>query len=1031
MITDYKTISLMKKIASIFSSMFFTGLLVVIFTIAIAYATFIENDYGTITAKILVYNALWFEILLLVLCINLIASVFTHNLIGKKRWAGVILHFSFVIIFIGSALTRYIGYEGTMHIREGASSNNLISESTFVTVKAQTNGQEIIKEKQVMFSPYTANRYSENLEIAGQKVSVKNINYVPSAEEVLVADPNGSSIVSVLAVADESNRTDFLLNPGDVKSLGNVAFTFEKQEVIKGISFYLTSGKLFAKASDSVSVMEMMDQEPVVFAPGTEIEINTQNAYTVGNVSFAVKQYLSKGLSKLNYVGNQNGSANLDAIQAEVTIGNTSKVVNVFGTKGLVGNDYITSINGVNVAVSYGSKLIELPFSIYLKDFQLDRYPGSNSPSSFASEVILKSQDIEKPFRIYMNNILKYNGFRFFQSSYDPDEKGTILSVNSDALGTTVTYIGYLLMALGMVWIFFNKNSRIKALIKASAKLREERKKLFVILILGMFLGFSTNAQNQKINKEHISEFSELIVLSPKGRIEPVNTLASEVLRKVAKKNNWEGLSSAEVFLDMHANPEKWKNIPIIKVGNSDLRNMLNARGNYISFNGLFNPANGSYKLNQVVNNAYGKNANQRNKYDKEVINVDERANIMMQVFMGDYLTIFPVPNDENHKWISVRDANLLGQEGEAFAKTTISSYLSAIQNKDVASANILLDKLKEYQKSTGAEVIPTLAKIKSEVLYNNLNIFSKLSKVYMLLGLIMLVISLFPVFKPTVKLTVLKKVSLSVVFILFIIHSFGLGLRWYISGHAPWSNGYESMVFVSWATCLAGLIFANRSEITLSMTTILAGLTLLVAGFSWMSPEITNLVPVLKSYWLIVHVAVIVSSYGFLGVGALLGLLNLLLMIFRSKSNAARVDLTLKELVNIIDIALIIGLIMVTLGSFLGGVWANESWGRYWGWDPKETWALVTVLVYTFISHMHKIPGFKGNFAKSAAALVGFSSVLMTYFGVNYYLSGLHSYAQGEPAPVPTGVYVAVVLVFMTVIAAYFSNRNVKEIKN
>jgi cytochrome c-type biogenesis protein CcsB len=194
------------------------------------------------------------------------------------------------------------------------------------------------------------------------------------------------------------------------------------------------------------------------------------------------------------------------------------------------------------------------------------------------------------------------------------------------------------------------------------------------------------------------------------------------------------------------------------------------------------------------------------------------------------------------------------------------------------------------------------------------------------------------------------------------------------------------------------------------------------------MSPEITPLVPVLKSYWLIVHVAIITSSYGFLGVGALLGAMNLILIILRNKNNAGRINMTIKELTNIIDITLIIGLIMVTLGSFLGGVWANESWGRYWGWDPKETWALVTVLVYTFISHMHKIPGFKGHFALSTAALVGFGSVLMTYFGVNYYLSGLHSYAQGDPPPIPNGVYVALVVVFVLIIAAFFADKQNKE---
>ncbi len=272
-----------------------------------------------------------------------------------------------------------------------------------------------------------------------------------------------------------------------------------------------------------------------------------------------------------------------------------------------------------------------------------------------------------------------------------------------------------------------------------------------------------------------------------------------------------------------------------------------------------------------------------------------------------------------------------------------------------------------------------------------------------------------------------LKKSAFYFILLLFIAETAGLGIRWYISDHAPWSNGYESMVFISWATCLGGLIFGKRSEITLSLTTVLAGLTLMVAGMSWMSPEITNLVPVLKSYWLIVHVAVITASYGFLGISALLGFLNLILMILRNKKNKARVNFTIKELVNITQIAMLIGLLMITIGSFLGGVWANESWGRYWGWDPKETWALVTVLVYTFIGHMHKIPGFRGNFAISTAAVLGISSVLMTYFGVNYYLSGLHSYAQGEPAPIPTGVYIAVAVVFVVILGAFMSEKNMK----
>jgi cytochrome c-type biogenesis protein CcsB len=267
-------------------------------------------------------------------------------------------------------------------------------------------------------------------------------------------------------------------------------------------------------------------------------------------------------------------------------------------------------------------------------------------------------------------------------------------------------------------------------------------------------------------------------------------------------------------------------------------------------------------------------------------------------------------------------------------------------------------------------------------------------------------------------------KMAFGLVSGLFLIHTAGLGIRWYISEHAPWSNGYETLLYISWATCMAGLIFSKRSPMTLAVTTILSAISLFVAGMSWMSPELTNLVPVLKSYWLVIHVAVITASYGFFAVAALLGVLNLVLMILQTPFYNERIKYTIKELVLIIQIAFIVGLFLITIGAFLGGVWANESWGRYWGWDPKETWAMVTILVYAFIVHMDKIPGFRGPFAVSFASVLGLGSVLMTFFGVNYYLSGLHSYAQGDPAPVPTGVYIGVILVILLSLAAWISYR-------
>jgi len=271
--------------------------------------------------------------------------------------------------------------------------------------------------------------------------------------------------------------------------------------------------------------------------------------------------------------------------------------------------------------------------------------------------------------------------------------------------------------------------------------------------------------------------------------------------------------------------------------------------------------------------------------------------------------------------------------------------------------------------------------------------------------------------------MTFITKSALGLLGLFFLAHTLGLALRWYISGHAPWSNGFESMTYIAWATVLAGFIFSKQSPITLASTSILAGLILFVAHLSWMNPQITNLVPVLNSYWLSIHVSMITASYGFLGLSALLGFITLLLFIAKNEKNDRQISLSIKELNAINEMSLMIGLAMLTVGNFLGGVWANESWGRYWSWDPKETWALVTIIVYAVVLHLRFIKSIYNDFNYSVISLMAFTSVLMTYFGVNYYLAGMHSYAKGDPVPIPDFVPISYAIVFVIIIFA-FRNR-------
>jgi len=931
----------MKKIISFISSMFFTVLLLMMFAISIAYATFIENDYGTDTAQALIYQAWWFELLLLIGVINLTGSVIRYKLVSRKKWAILMFHLAFILIIIGAGVTRYWGFEGSMHIREGESTNKVVSEATYIDLKANVSGSEVRNLTKVKFTPNTNNHYKETIQIGGKEVTVENELFVPNATETSVPDASGTPQPSLV-------------------------------------------------------------QMPV----GA-------------------------------------GQSGMDAFTAIITSGSETRRVNVFGINGGVSEPEPVIINGINLSLSYGSAVRELPFSIHLRDFQLERYPGSMSPSSYASEITLKdpSSSVERPFRIFMNNILKYQGYRFFQSSFDQDEMGTVLSVNQDYWGTMISYLGYFFMTLGMAFTVFSKSSRFQTLIRLSSKLQAKRQtvKIFTIGLVLTGLSWSGNlvygAGNSAAKEKHIDAFGELLVQDHQGRIEPLSTLASDLLRKIAKKDNWDGMPAVEFFLEMSANPDKWKTVPLVKVGHSDLAKTLGASNGFVSFRQMFDEA-GNYRLNELVQQAYNKKQTLRNKLDKEIMNVDERVNICYQIFKGDFLKIFPVPNDERKTWVTSSTLPQTMKKEEAdFAGNILNmyyeSYFQAEASGNWSKPDENLGYIKKFQRTYGADIIPSSTKISMEILYNEWNIFGKLAKIYALLGFVLLIIHFMLIFKSGKGLSKYINIGTILIAVAFLCYTLGLTARWYISGHAPWSNGYETMIYVGWATSLSGFIFMRRSPITLAVTTLLASIILFVAGMSWMNPEITNLVPVLKSYWLVVHVAIITASYGFFAMGALLGMLNLVLLILRNKKNNQKISFTILEVSYIVEMALIIGLFMLTIGSFIGGVWANESWGRYWGWDPKETWALVTVLVYSIILHLRKVPGLKSTFALNSLALVGLSSVLMTFFGVNYYLSGMHSYGAGDPPPIPNGLYVAIVVVFGLIVGAWYAeekNGNISD---
>jgi cytochrome c-type biogenesis protein CcsB len=389
----------------------------------------------------------------------------------------------------------------------------------------------------------------------------------------------------------------------------------------------------------------------------------------------------------------------------------------------------------------------------------------------------------------------------------------------------------------------------------------------------------------------------------------------------------------------------------------------------------------------------------------------------------GQMLNIFPDPKNPKAKWsipgqvpagITGVDSLLIGG---AFGE-----YLSNLAAGNLAEARQMREAIVKFQKQYGSALIPSAKKANLEVLYNKLLIFERLAIFYATVGLLFLIVQLWSLFKPAPWQRKASWVFGGLLAFAWILHTIGLGLRWYLSGHAPMSNGYESMIFVAWGTLLAGFVVVKRSQLPLALTGVLAAMSLLVAHLSWMSPEITPLVPVLKSVWLTIHVAIIMTSYSFLGLGALIGLITMFLYLAKNKKNNRSLSGHLKQLTKLNQIVLIVGLYLITIGCFLGAIWANQSWGRYWGWDPKETWCLISILVYTFVTHMHSIKDFDNDFALNLGSILAFSSILMTYFGVNYFLGGMHSYAAGDAPEVPLFTYIILIAILSVSYFAYLN---------
>ena len=906
-----------------------TLLLLAILAIGAGVATFIENDFGTSSARVLVYNNTWYEIILVLTTINLCGIIYKF-----KMWNNLprfLFHFSFVVILLGAIITRYVGYEGIMQIPQGTTTNQMISLEPYLQVTVK-DGEKVVAYKEWQ------------KEFTSLLPELNNFSYKVDFD-------NNNLII-------------------DYKR-----FQFEKKE-----------------------------------------------------------------------------QAKMGLLTVDVTLNGKKETIRLPGLSGQLGVPRDLIFDKYTVTLEYGSKFIDLPFAIRLNEFQLERYPGSMAPSSYASEVTVIKDDKTYDYRIFMNRTLNEGNFLFFQSSYFPDETGTVLSVNNDP-GKWPTYFGYFLLTLGLFLNFFDKKSRFRKLTKFVAN---KNLAMFILtLALLSTQNLKANESNNTTSPQEVDDitmrvdylnkfkdesrvtadkFGHLVVQSSGGRMKPLATLNREIVQKLSGKSSFMGMDANQIVLGMITRPDIWKDVKIIKINTPKLKKFLGVPESekYISFSEAFGEKN-DYLLAKESEKALLTKPIERGTYEKDIIKVDEKLNIIYSVFNGALLNIFPKVYDEqsvddNFKWYSPIEAmQEFSGQNQAAIGSVVRGLFNSTMDFDWNSANNYIDMIALYQDKVGTDIKPTASKINAEIVFNKLDIFFNLTLAYVLLGFIMVVLAFVVIFKPEFKPAKTTKIIFAILTILFAIQTFGMGYRWYLSGHAPWSDIYETLIYISWSAIFAGVIFFRNSLLALGAATIIAGIFMFTAHLTDVDPQITSLVPVLKSYWLTIHVSILTASYGFFGLSAILGFLTLIMFIFRK--NRPHLDEIIKHISAINEISLIIGLACITIGNFLGGVWANESWGRYWGWDPKETWAYVSIVVYALVIHLRFVKSLNTPYVLATASLLAFSSIMMTYLGVNFYLSGMHSYATGDPVPIPMWAYLTVATAFAAIILAY-KNRDLKNIE-
>lgn len=625
-------------------------------------------------------------------------------------------------------------------------------------------------------------------------------------------------------------------------------------------------------------------------------------------------------------------------------------------------------------------KTKELGFEVSLKNFNVVNYPGTDAPMDYVTMLTANTQEI----KVSMNNIGSFNGYRFIQSGYDSDMQGTTLGVYHDPWGIGITYTGYALLFISLIATMASKKTRMRHLYRKALSLQGA--KAWAVTALLAVSSFSTTANAQemvKIDGDIADDFGKICVLY-NSRITPINTVATSFVTKLCGKPTWDGLSSNQVFAGWIFDVPYWETVKMIEIKEKKAQELLGINGKWASFDDFWDNYN-NYKLDAPLKKAY---KDGDTKLQKQLRDADEKFNIIRMLYGGEMLKMFPYAGKQGHmQWFAPGQplGNLKLDEKElVFIKKSMDYLAESIITGDKARAEEIAKKIYSYQHVRGKAVVPTKFRIYTETFYNKTNAQRLPVMLYLTLSLVLAIVSTLSLNNGKQKKT--RLVSSVLTWVMLIHTTLLLTLRWFVSGHLPMSNGYETMQFMAWATLIVTLVMQKRFLPVKQFGPLLSSFALLVAMITDGNPQITQLMPVLQSPLLSVHVMVIMFSYALFGLTALIGLQGLI-------AHHRKQEEKEQQLAALSQFLLYPAVALIAIGIFIGAIWANVSWGRYWSWDSKETWALVTMLIYSAPLHA-EIKWLRKAQHMHIYMLLAFLSVLMTYFGVNYFLSGMHSYA-------------------------------------